>query len=148
MCFRDRFTKVWLKENKLETKNFYKKKDMKSTIKAEFKYLLYNYHEEKFKVKQSFESRLFNPTSLANLDEVQNDIKEALKSCVKLPQLAFVLFYVDPRHRGAPQKFQSDMQQRGIPSSDFQSEKTEQSKIWEDESDQINKFLQLRDGLF
>jgi len=51
MCFRDRFTEVWPAENQLITKNFYKKKDLKSTIKAEFKYLLFNYHEEKFKIK-------------------------------------------------------------------------------------------------
>jgi hypothetical protein len=77
---------------------------LRRTLKAEFKYLLFNYHEGKFKVKNSFESRLFNPTSLANLDEVQNDIKEAIKCCVKLPQLQFVLFYVDPKHRGAQDK--------------------------------------------
>jgi hypothetical protein len=32
-------------------------------------------------------------TSLANMDNVHNDIREAQKSCVKLPEISFVLFY-------------------------------------------------------
>ena len=32
-------------------------------------------------------------TSLANMDNVHDDIREAQKSCVKLPEISFVLFY-------------------------------------------------------
>lgn len=69
----------------ISIQTYYKKKDLSRIVKAEFKYLLFNYHEGKFKVKQAKESRLFNPTSLANLDIVQNEIKEAIRCCVKLP---------------------------------------------------------------
>jgi len=55
--------------------------------------MLFNHHEEQFKIKNSFESRLFNPSSLNNLDEVMNDLKEAVKCCVKLPEVNFVIFY-------------------------------------------------------
>jgi hypothetical protein len=61
--------------------------------------MLYNHHLGIFKVKNSFESRLFKPGSLQNLDEVQNEFKEALECCVKLPEVSYVVFYI-----GEPEK--------------------------------------------
>ena len=95
MVFRDRHTFVYAPNNLsfFTTKTFYKSKDIASTVQAQFRYILFNHHCCRFVVKQSLESRLFNPTSLTNLDEVQNDFKESLNSCVKLPQVCYVVFY-------------------------------------------------------
>lgn len=67
MCFRDRYSFVY-SIDKIWT--YFKFKDVKATVKASFKYLLFNHHERMFKIKNSFESRLFKPIDLANLDSV------------------------------------------------------------------------------
>lgn len=86
MCFRDRYSFVKPNtKNQLKVQTFYKAKDIGRTMKASFKYLLFNHHERMFKLKHSSESRLLSPTSLANMDEVMFDIKVAIKCCVKLP---------------------------------------------------------------
>ena len=66
---------------------------MRNTVQASFKYMLYNHHERKFKLKHADETRLFRPRSLYNLDQVIIDIEEAIKSCVRLPQASFVVYY-------------------------------------------------------
>lgn len=41
---------------------------------ADFKYMLFNFHTNKFQVKTSSENRLFNFKSLLNLGEVLSDL--------------------------------------------------------------------------
>lgn len=60
-------------------------KDTNAVKSADFKYLLLNYHTNKFHIKKSKETRLFNFKSLANLGEVLNDFKNALTCCIKMP---------------------------------------------------------------
>ncbi len=52
---------------------------------ADFKYMLFNYHTNRFQVKTSSESRLFHFKSLHDLGSVLNDLKEAITSCIKRP---------------------------------------------------------------
>lgn len=70
MCFRDRYSFIKPNGNQLNVKTFFKVKDISQTLKASFKYLLYNPYEMRFNIKNSFESRFFNGFSLANMDEV------------------------------------------------------------------------------
>jgi hypothetical protein len=48
--------------------------DLRCTTEASFKYLLFNHYEQIFTLKHSYESRLFSPKSLRNMDYVQNEI--------------------------------------------------------------------------
>ena len=103
MAFRDRYALCrQIDHQRFATKTYYKRKFLNETVMAQFKYLLFNYHTNDFQVKNSFENRLLKITSLNNLDEVQNDLKEALESCVKLPQISLVIFY--DRHEKQRQK--------------------------------------------
>lgn len=54
-------------------------------MSAKFKYLLFNYHENKFQIKQSQEDRLFNFKSISNLDEVLEEFSQINEACVKVP---------------------------------------------------------------
>ena len=80
-------------ETKFEARSFYKIKDLSSTLIASFSYLLFSPHDLAFLVKRSIESRMYNPSTINNLDFIQDDLKEAIKSCSKLPQINFVIFY-------------------------------------------------------
>jgi len=71
--------------------------DSNAIKQADFKYLLFNHHTQRFQVKISQESRLFNFKSLANLGEVLNDLKNALSICIKMPQQHFVLFHAEQK---------------------------------------------------
>ena len=78
----------------METTEIRKEKNItKDNAKAQFKYLLYNYHSNDFQIKSSVENRLFNFKSLNNLDNVQHELNEARQSCVKLPQISIVVYY-------------------------------------------------------
>ena len=61
-------------EIKIFTKMQEGSEDAHAVKQADFKYLLFNFHTNKFQVKTSSESRLFNFKSLLNLGEVLNDL--------------------------------------------------------------------------
>ena len=48
--------------------------EITSEMSAKFKYLLFNYNENKFQIKKSQESRLFNFKCIKNLEEVIEDL--------------------------------------------------------------------------
>jgi hypothetical protein len=43
--------------------------DIGEEMSAEFKYLIYNFHKGSFQVKRVIENRLFNYSSISNIDE-------------------------------------------------------------------------------
>jgi hypothetical protein len=95
MCFGNKFDvlKAQNREN-MEIHIYTKKSEEALSVKhADFKYLLFNFHTNKFQVKTSTESRLFNSKSLLNLSMVLNSLDQALTSCIKIPQNHFVIFY-------------------------------------------------------
>ena len=87
MCFGNKFDT--LKSRTHENMSIYtytKKSEEALSVKhADFKYLLFNFHTNKFQVKTSTESRLFNSKSLLNLSEVLNSLESSLSSCIKIP---------------------------------------------------------------
>ena len=55
-------------------------------MSAKFKYLLFNYNENKFQIKKSQESRLFNFKCIKNIEEVLEDLSLDKEHLAKLPQ--------------------------------------------------------------
>lgn len=72
------------------------REDAHAVKRADFKYMLFNFHTNRFQVKTSSESRLFNFKSLLNLSEVLYDLQMAHQSCIKMPQNHFVVFFYNP----------------------------------------------------
>ena len=93
MAFRDRYALCkQIESNKISTRISFKEGN-NDFSQASFRYLLFNHHTGDFRPKHSEESRLFSITSCNNLTNVQDDLKEAIKTCVKLPQISLVVFY-------------------------------------------------------
>ena len=60
-------------------------------MSAKFKYLLFNFHENQFQVKQAQENRLFNFRSIVNIEEVIDDFSQINENLFKVPTLQFVM---------------------------------------------------------
>ena len=94
MAFRDRYARCkQIEKDKLSIVTSFKEKNFNDSRQASFRYLLFNHHTDNFMPKHSKENRLFNITSCNNLASVQDDLKESIKTCVKLPQISLVVFY-------------------------------------------------------
>ncbi len=95
MCFGNKFDVLRASSrDNMDIFIYTKKSEEALSVKhADFKYLLFNFHTNKFQVKTSTESRLFNSKSLLNLSFVLNSLEQALTSCIKIPQNHFVIFF-------------------------------------------------------
>ena len=65
--------------------------NIKDEMSAKFKYLLFNYYDNRFQIKNSQESRMFNFRSLLNMEEVIEDFSQVGESLVKVPLISFIL---------------------------------------------------------
>ena len=63
---------------------------MTNEMSASFRYLLFNYHQNNFKVKELKEDRLFSYRSIMNLDEVIEDFS-MVGHCTKVPEITLML---------------------------------------------------------
>lgn len=60
-------------------------------MSAEFRYCLYNYLTGSFSVKHVKESRIFSFRSIQNLDEAINEFRSVTDSCIKVPQMQYIM---------------------------------------------------------
>lgn len=81
---------AWLRLNLLRDEQ-QKDHEITNEMSAMFKYMLYNPISGQFQIKYSRESRIFNFRSILNLDEVIADFKSLRESCIKVPQITFIL---------------------------------------------------------
>jgi hypothetical protein len=93
MSLRNRYAVCQpLDKDRCQILAYVKKKEVQKLVYAEFIYLLFNPNLQQFVKKEARESRLISRTSLNNIDLVQNDFKESVQNCIRLPQSDCVIF--------------------------------------------------------